>query len=173
MRFRFRIPDRHAEAYHQGFFVFNTLAGHRLSVLREDPVQPIPVQAMFELEALCNGVELLFRLTLEVIAPLLHEELRHQDVTGQTPDAIREFPDGSWIQLAVFFGNLFVDEFQQGLVCRAHVCIVGAPGVRSKSVLFGEEVLEEGDIRRLARDKDHALEADIFVEPDRPAQAVL
>lgn len=50
---------------------------------------------------------------------------------------------------------------------------VRAPRVHRKTVFLGQKVLEEGDVLGLLRDVDHALETNVFVQPDRPAQAVL
>lgn len=61
----------------------------------------------------------------------------------------------------------------EGLVNLFDVGVVCAPCVDSETVFASEEVFEKDPVWRLRRDVDHALESDILVQPDRPAETVL
>lgn len=50
---------------------------------------------------------------------------------------------------------------------------IRAPCVHGKTVFLGEEVFEERDVLGFLRDVHHALVTNVFVQPDRPTQAIL
>ena len=143
------------------------------SVIRQNLVKTIPVQAVFEREALRNRINLRLALTDEVFRPLANEELGDQDVAREASNAVRKFPDGRGIEALVFWLDLALNEVDERLVRRADVRFVCAPRIDCQPVLLRQEVAEQGHVRCLARDVDHALEADVFVQPDGPAESVL
>lgn len=108
-----------------------------------------------------------------MVSPLLDQELGNQDVTGEAGDAITELPNGCGVQAAVFLRDLLDDKVGEGLISVADGLVVSAPGIDGKAVLLGKEVLEECHIRRIEGRMHHALETNILVEPDRPAEAIL
>ena len=131
------------------------------------------VQAVLEREALRDRVDLGLALPDEVVRPLLHHELRDEDVARETGDTALELPDGVRVQVLVLLRDLVLDVLHERVVELVDGAVVGAPGVDGEALLLGEEVLEEGHVLGFGVDVDHALETDILVEPDRPAQSVL
>ncbi len=57
---------------------------------------------------------------------------------------------------------------EQGFVDVLHVLVIPAPEVHAEGFLFREEGGEEAHPGARGRDVDHALVADVFVEPDGP-----
>ena len=131
------------------------------------------MQAVCKREALRDLVDLRLALAPEVLSPLLHQELRHKDVAREPPNAVRQLPHGRGVQRLVLGADFIPDELGERFVDVADLRVVGAPRVDREPVLLREEVLEERHVRRLARDVHHALEADVFVQPDRPTETVL
>lgn len=108
-----------------------------------------------------------------MIGPLLHQKLGNEDVTCQAANTLSEFPNGSRVEVAVLLGDFFKDEINKGLVGGANIFVIGTPGIDSEMVFLSEEVLEKDHVGRIEGCVDHSLEADVLVQPDRPAQAIL
>ena len=143
------------------------------SIVRENLIEAIPVQTILKRKALRDRINLLYRLALKVFCPLAHEELGDEDVPRQPADAICQLPHRRRVQVLVFGLDLLFDQVDERLVDVSHRAVVCAPRVDGESVLLGEEVFEERHVCCLLRDVHHALEADVLVQPDRPAQTVL
>jgi hypothetical protein len=138
----------------------------------ENLIQAIPMQAVLKLEALRDLVQLGLALPAEMFRPLLHKILGHENVARQPTDPVRHLPECR-VERLVFRRDFLSDVVDQGLVDVLDPGGVRAPSVHGKTVFLGEKVLEERDVLGLLRDVDHALETDVFVQPDRPTQAVL
>lgn len=148
--------------------------GIELSVLGQDFIQPIALQAIFELEALCKLVEFLFRLSSEIIRPLEDENLAHHDRPSHPRHALVDGPNGIWVQFQVLLiVHIVYHQIDERIEDAFNGCVVSAPAVKCKSVFLGKEWLEEFHVRRVSGDVDHALEPDVLVKPDRPTQTVL
>ena len=139
----------------------------------ENLVQTIPTQAILELEALRDLVQLGLALPAEMLCPLLHKILGDENATRQPTDTVWHLPDGRGVERLVFERNFFGDVVDQGLVDVLDPRRIRTPRVHRETVFLGEEPLEECHVLGLLRDVDHALKPDVFVQPDRPTQAVL
>lgn len=146
---------------------------NKFSIGRQDSVQTIPLQAILELEASSDRVDLGLTLTNKVVCPFLDQKLGNQDIARQTTDALIELPNRSWIQMAIFFRNFLVDEIDEGLVDVSNFLFISAPSVNGKTMFLGEEIFEEGHVRGIEGGVNHSLEADILIQPNGPAQAIL
>ena len=131
------------------------------------------MQAIPKLEALRDLVQLGLALPAEMFRPLLHKILGHENAARQPTDPVWHLPDRGGVECLVFRRDFSCDVVDQGLVDVPDPGGVRAPCVHGKTVFPGEEVLEERDVLGLLRDVDHALEPDVFVQPDGPTQAVL
>jgi hypothetical protein len=149
------------------------LGRHKGRVVRENLVQAVTKGAVLECKAPCERIELLLGLAPEVLRVLLQEELGHEETPRETVDAVVELPHRVGVHELVLGLDLLLDVVVQGLVDVPDAGVVGAPGVDGHPMLLLEEVLEEGHVGRVELEVNHALEADVLVQPDRPAEAIL
>lgn len=124
------------------------------------------MQAVLKLEALRDLVQLDLALPAEMFRPLFHKIFGDQDVARQPTDTAWHLPDGRRVELLVFRWDFLCDVVDQGLVDVLDRGGVRAPCVHRKTVLLGEEFFEQRDVLGFLRDVDHALETNVFVEPD-------
>jgi hypothetical protein len=142
---------------------------HRLRIFSKNRIQLLPLHTVRILEARRERIERLLVQPDEMVRPLLHEELADQDVPRDARDALVDLPHGARVQVAVLRVDLGRDVRLERRVDVAHGGVVRAPRVDREAVLLGEERREALHVGRGRRDVDHALEADVFVQPDGPA----
>lgn len=143
------------------------------SVFPQDLVQDISVQAVLGRETPSKIPDLLLGPSLETIRPLLDQEFGDEDVPAQPRDPVCEFPGRPRVKISVLFWDLLEDVVDERLVDFSDLGIVCSPSVDSETVFASEEVFEKGHVWCLWRDVDHALESDILIQPDRPAETIL
>ena len=68
---------------------------------------------------------------------------------------------------------VLLDKVNQRRIDMLYVCVIAAPAIDGKLVLCRKVVLQEEDVWCIPSNVHHALEANVFVKPDRPAQAIL
>ena len=144
-----------------------------LSIGTEDSVELFTLNAVLVLEGGSDVLDLLVGLADKVVSPLLDKEFAEKDVARNTGDALGELPDRGRVECAVLLGDLLDDMVEEGLVDVTDVGVICTPGIDSETVLLGEEVLEESHVGSVKVDVDHSLEANILVQPDRPAETIL
>ena len=149
------------------------LLSRRLGIGTEDSVKFFTLDAVLVSEGRSDGLELLVGLADEVVSPLLDEEFAEEDVARDTSDTLRELPNGGGVEDAVLLGDLLDDMVEEGLVDVTDVGVIGSPSIYSETVLLGKEILEEGHVRSVEVNVDHSLEANVLVQPDRPAETIL
>jgi len=143
------------------------------SVIPQDLVQDISVQAVLERETPSKIPNLLPGPFLKTIRPLLDQEFSDEDVPAQPRDPVCEFPDRPWVKMLILCWDLLEDVVDERSVDLSDLGIVCSPCVDGEAVFTSEEVFEKGHVRCLWRDVDHALESDILIQPDRPAETIL
>lgn len=145
----------------------------QLRVLSQNVIQPLPLQTPFECKALRDILYFRPVLALEMVRPLLHQKLGHQDTPRQPSNAVTQLPHRGGVELLVFLRGLLENMVDERLVDVLHGARVCAPCVDGETVFLREELLEELHVGGLGVKEHHALEPDVLVQPNRPAQTIL
>lgn len=138
----------------------------------QDLVETISSHAVLDLETSSQLVKLFERLSFKVARVLIRQQLRHQHVAHDSGDVLLHSPmvRVSFVPNALRDLVLHVlnDRFPDVL----DMSVVSAPGVKPNPFLLVQEGFEESHVRRVGIGVHHALETDVFVQPDAPVYLI-
>ena len=116
------------------------------SVIPQNLVQNISVQAVLERETPSKIPNLLLGPSLKTIRPLLNQEFGDEDVPAQPRDPVCEFPDRPRVKMSVLFWDFLDDVVDERSVDFSDLGIVCSPRVDGETVFASKEVFEKGHV---------------------------